>query len=188
MLSIIISFISQKQRSLHIIKTIMKIKHLITATLLFNTVVCSSFVDSVSAARKQHNNSDAAARRNLVNAWQKHDPAVTPFIGSWKDYETIWSIYPSATKGQVCVVRREMNTAVLNIGNVKNGKIHLETGWVISSQGDRLNVAFPNGSLPLTVFGQLKEASELQYIVKVFVVRLANLNKQLFLMVRKLIT
>ena len=219
----------------------MKLKHLISTSLLFTSAICTSFTLSASAqnAILKANNPDSQinlrsapttnsrklgyglvgdsvtilersrgsngytwykvrfprsqaigwirgdfinpvtpARRDLVNASQKQDPSVTPFIGSWKDYETIWSIYPSATKGQVCVVRREMNTAVLNMGNVKNGKIHMETGWVISSQGDKLNVAFPDGNIPLTVFGQLKEASELQYVDNSYLVPLLRKYKQ----------
>ena len=158
----------------------MKIKHLITATLLSSTVICTSLINSVSAERKQNknNNIDLAARRDLVSAWQKHDPAVTPFIGSWLDYETIWSIYPSATKGQVCVVQREMDMAVLHLGNVKNGKVQMETGWVISSQGDKLNVAFPNSGASLKIFGQLEEPSKLQYVKNSYLVPLLRIYKQ----------
>ena len=150
----------------------MKIKHLIGATLLFYTVVCSNFVSSVSAERKQvkNNSIDAASRRDLVSAWQKHDPAVTPFIGSWLNYESesSWNIYPSATKGRACIIRRSSDYASFDIGEVKSGKIYTRSGQVIFPEGKYLGVASSqNGSInkiPLQDPRSLKDPSSFEYI------------------------
>ena len=114
----------------------------------------------------------------LVNAWKKHDPSIAPFLGSWLAYETIWSIYPSVTKGRVCLIRREMDTAVLDVGQVKNGQIHLQSGWVISPKGDRLEVTASDFGESLKAFGTLEEPSQIRNVNSSYLVPLLKAYKQ----------
>ena len=44
------------------------------------------------------------ALESFINAWSQVDPAVAPFIGTWAGQEYDWSIYPSNTRGRVCVL------------------------------------------------------------------------------------
>jgi len=37
-------------------------------------------------------------------AWSQVDPAVAPFLGTWNAGAPDWSIYPSNTRGRVCVI------------------------------------------------------------------------------------
>jgi len=109
-------------------------------------------------------NKGQSKRNKLVNAWKKHDPAVAPFLGRWLAPETIWSIYPAATKGRVCLIRREMDTAVLDVGRIDNGKIRLQSGWVISHKGDRLQVTGSGFGESLKSFGSLEQPSQIRNI------------------------
>ncbi|TYQ30950.1 tetratricopeptide repeat protein [Pseudanabaena sp. UWO310] len=50
------------------------------------------------------NPSEISQINDFVNAWQKADSSISPFLGNWAGFEEGLSIYPSTTKGQVCVV------------------------------------------------------------------------------------
>lgn len=41
---------------------------------------------------------------DFVNAWQRVDPSIAPFLGDWGGWESSLAIYPSQTKGQMCLV------------------------------------------------------------------------------------
>lgn len=51
--------------------------------------------------RKQ---SDIAKINNFVDVWRQTDPAIAPFLGTWITYEGALSVYPSRSKGYVCLV------------------------------------------------------------------------------------
>ena len=78
---------------------------------------------------------------NFVNAWQKVDPSIAPFLGSWGGFEESLLIYPSKNRGQVCVVlsffssSRNMVENVFNIGTVSGNKL-----LVMGDLGKRLVV------------------------------------------------
>jgi hypothetical protein len=63
----------------------------------------------------------------FVTAWQKADPSIAPFLGYWIGYEEGLQIYPSNTKGQVCVVltysERTGIKRHLNVGTVSGNKL-----------------------------------------------------------------
>ena len=64
---------------------------------------------------------------DFVNAWQKSDPSISPFLGNWAGYEESLAIYPSQTKGQVCMIltfydgSRTQN--IFNLGKVSGNKL-----------------------------------------------------------------
>ncbi|WGS73331.1 hypothetical protein [Pseudanabaena galeata] len=45
--------------------------------------------------------SEISKINDFVNAWQKVDPSISPFLGDWGGWESSLAIYPSQTKGQV---------------------------------------------------------------------------------------
>ncbi|WP_019506420.1 hypothetical protein [Pleurocapsa sp. PCC 7319] len=92
-------------------------------------------------------------RDRLVNAWQQVDPQVTPFVGSWKGYETVWNIYPSNNKGRVCVVRRELDVVTLDFGTVVDNTIHTEQGMVFFKEGNYLGI----GTIANNQFRQIND-------------------------------
>ena len=124
------------------------------------------------------NKDEMEAREKLVNAWKQVDPQIANFLGSWIDYETIWSVYPSTTKGQACLVRRELNTAVLDVGRVKDGKIYLRSGWIMSLKNNSLAVTSPSFNTLLNIFGTLEEPSKLKYVDSSYLTPLLREYKQ----------
>ena len=71
--------------------------------------------------------------KDFVNAWQKIDPSIAPFWGSWAASEGSVVIYPSQNKGKVCVLLPVYNGAtvqnVFNVGTVSGDKL-LITGEI----------------------------------------------------------
>ena len=68
---------------------------------------------------------------DFVTAWQKVDPSIAPYIGTWATVEggalegaTV--IYPSFTKGKVCVVILDYFGSYLNLGTVVGSKLLVE--------------------------------------------------------------
>jgi hypothetical protein len=83
-------------------------------------------------------------RKKFVSAWQQIEPGIAPFLGSWGDieYEAGWTIYPSTVKNQVCVAMSQAEGAVLYVGKINNGNIHLSSGSVIFPEGKYLGVTY----------------------------------------------
>ena len=48
--------------------------------------------------------SEVVQINNFVNAWGKVDSSISPFLGNWEGLEESLSIYPSTSKGKVCVI------------------------------------------------------------------------------------
>ncbi len=78
---------------------------------------------------------------DFVNAWQKVDPSIIPYLGSWTGWESGVDIYPSSTKGQVCIVSTGIgiNQYIVDVGRVSNNKLLLEgeggKGVIIMKRG-----------------------------------------------------
>ena len=89
--------------------------------------------DGRSGAEKQR-------REAFVNAWSSVDPPVAPFLGKWSGYEESLSIYPSNTRGRVCLIYIGIQEAELRLGTVSNGQIRTNQRAVILKEGDYLGV------------------------------------------------
>lgn len=79
----------------------------------------SSFISNhLSPEQKQ-------AQNNFVNAWQKVNPAIAPFLGSWVgNEEQAWGIHPSNKPGKVCLIKIQPEGLSLEIGTVTNNSIY----------------------------------------------------------------
>ena len=77
---------------------------------------------------RDHRTSEQKQNRNkLVDAWKSVQPEVAPFLGSWLGYETVWMIYPSNTKGKVCIVRAEQGYINLYFGQIADNKLYIKS-------------------------------------------------------------
>ncbi|TAG97201.1 MAG: hypothetical protein EAZ09_05100 [Oscillatoriales cyanobacterium] len=86
--------------------------------------------------------------RAFRSAWSKVDPGVVSFLGSYSALEEGKFIYPSNTKGRVCIIdtylsSRWGNTAeshgiLLTVGSVSNGTIRTSNNHVFIQKGDYL--------------------------------------------------
>lgn len=101
----------------------------------------SNITDRRSPAEKQ-------SRETLVRTWSRVDPAVSPFLGNWSGYEESLSIYPSNTRGRVCLIYIGIQEAELSFGTVSNGQIRTNQREVILKQGDFLGVASVRNNKP----------------------------------------
>ncbi len=101
---------------------------------------------SGSISRK--NTSEIDQLRTLRAAWSKADPGVAPFLGAYRALEEGKFIYPSNTKGRVCIIDTFLtgergNTAesygvLFTVGSVSNGTIRTSNNHVFIIKGDYL--------------------------------------------------
>lgn len=85
---------------------------------------------------------------SLVSAWAKVDPIVAPFLGYWSGYEESLLIYPSNTKGRVCIIYEGLGLNEIYFGNVVNGEIRTDEKETIIKEGDYLGVASVRNNQP----------------------------------------
>lgn len=71
--------------------------------------------------------SDVVQINDFVNAWKKVDSSISPFLGSWEGLEESLSIYPSTSKGKVCVIHSSYGTDGVqnsfNLGTISENKL-----------------------------------------------------------------
>ena len=75
-------------------------------------------------------------RESFVRAWSKTEPELAPFFGQWVGYENISHIYPSKSKGRVCVFETAEGSGSLTIGVFSNGVIKTNIGGVLFKEGN----------------------------------------------------
>ncbi|HBK99804.1 MAG TPA: hypothetical protein DD001_22030 [Microcoleaceae bacterium UBA10368] len=86
--------------------------------------------------------------RAFRSAWSKVDPGVVPFLGAYRALEEGKFIYPSNTKGRVCIIdtylmgrggsTAESNGILFTVGSVSNGTIRTTNNHVFIQKGDYL--------------------------------------------------
>jgi hypothetical protein len=82
----------------------------------------------------------------FVKAWAQVDLEVAPFLGHWTAIEESMMIYPSRTKGEVCILETfipEQNESgvSLTFGKVVKGQIRTSYHTVLMQNGDFLGSA-----------------------------------------------
>ena len=75
-------------------------------------------------------------RESFVRAWSKTEPELAPFFGLWVGYENSSYIYPSNSKGRVCVVETAEGSGRLTTGVFSNGVIKTNIGEVLFKEGN----------------------------------------------------
>jgi hypothetical protein len=86
-------------------------------------------------------------------AWSQVDPAIAPFLGSWNAGAPDWSIYPSTTRGRVCVIFNQPSrggapsNSYFSLGSISNGVLRIkgesfngESYRIFIREGDYLGV------------------------------------------------
>ena len=94
-----------------------------------NTVGTGHLQDSRTQVEKN-------TRESFVRAWSKTEPELAPFFGLWVGYENISHIYPSNSKGRVCVVETAEGSGRLTTGVFSNGVIKTNIGEVLFKEGN----------------------------------------------------
>ncbi|WP_293356031.1 MULTISPECIES: hypothetical protein [unclassified Microcoleus] len=94
--------------------------------------------------------------RAFRSAWSKVDPGVVPFLGSYRALEEGKFIYPSNTKGCVCIIDIGLNGErgntveshgiSLTVGSVSNGTIRTSNNNVFIIKGDHLGDTYVRGN------------------------------------------
>jgi hypothetical protein len=75
-------------------------------------------------------------RESFVRAWSKTEPELAPFFGRWVGYENTSHIYPSNSKGRVCVFETAEGSGRLTTGVFSNGVIKTNIGEVLFKEGN----------------------------------------------------
>jgi hypothetical protein len=85
--------------------------------------------------------SEKQTRESFVRSWLRIDASVAPFLGNWVGYEEGLGIYPSRTRGRVCLIYIGIQAAEFSLGTVVNGQIRTNQKEVILKQGEFLGIA-----------------------------------------------
>jgi len=92
-------------------------------------------------------------RESFVRAWSKTEPGLAPFMGIWSGYEHSEHIYPSNTKGKVCIVSTGEGSGSLTNGLIKiNGRkimLFKEGNFLGSALLKNGRFVSDNGEIPL---------------------------------------
>ena len=94
--------------------------------------------------------------RAFRSAWSKVDPGVVPFLGAYRALEEGKFIYPSNTKGRVCIIdtvlggwsgnTTEPHGILFTVGSVSNGTIRTTNNHVFIQKGDYLGNTYVRGN------------------------------------------
>ena len=68
------------------------------------------------------------ALENFVRAWSQINPNVGPFLGHWINNDASIIVYPSNTRGEVCIVYEDPLSHFFNQGSLVNGTIRINSG------------------------------------------------------------
>ena len=77
-------------------------------------------------------------QEDFVAAWAEVDPAIAPFLGSWTAIEETLMIYPSANRGEVCIIDMYLEDVDFYLGQVTDGKVYTERNLVFVLDSDFL--------------------------------------------------
>ena len=109
-------------------------------------------------------------RESFVRAWSKTEPGLAPFMGIWSGYEHSEHIYPSNTKGKVCIVSTGEGSGSLTTGILSNGLIKINGRKImLFKEGNFLGYALlkngrfvsDNGEIPLNNPGPIEPLNRL---------------------------
>ena len=88
------------------------------------------------------------ARNSFVAAWSKVEPNLANFMGAWVGYEDVRYIYPSKTKGRVCIIKNVLGDFSFTTGKSLGKAIQTDNGEVLFKEGNYLGTAIlKNGRL-----------------------------------------
>lgn len=89
-------------------------------------------------------------RNAFVEAWAKVDPAIAPFLGEWSAIEESLYIYPSKTRGTVCILDISLDIGDFYTGQIRNGKVYTASNLVFFLDSGFLSNAFVSENKPGT--------------------------------------
>lgn len=104
------------------------------SSLKNNSSIAHYIQDSRTQAEKNK-------RESLVSRWSKIEPKLAPFLGDWSGYEAGISIYPSNTRGRVCVASTNIAYGSVTTGIFTNGAIQTSRGEILFKNGNYLGSA-----------------------------------------------
>ncbi len=114
--------------------------------------------------------------QTFVQSWARIDPAVATFLGGWTAIEESMLIYPSRTKGQVCIIEtfipgaNEPGVAFM-LGKVMRGQVQTGDRKILMRQDAFLGSAFVyNGKPGLYEYGNprpLQDPATVNYLQRV---------------------
>ncbi len=73
-----------------------------------------------------------------VAAWANVDAEIAPFLGHWVAIEEDIAVFPSANRGQVCVIDTNLDQSDFYLATVQNGKLYTDHNVVLVPTADFL--------------------------------------------------
>ena len=85
--------------------------------------------------KDRRSSTERQARNSFVKSWNKVDPSIALFLGSWRGYEDTYHIYPSKKHHKVCIIRTGEGHGRFTTGIISNGNILTEERVVLFREG-----------------------------------------------------
>jgi hypothetical protein len=88
--------------------------------------------------RDRRSSPERQARNSFVKSWNKVDPSIASFLGSWGGYEDTYHIYPAKKRQKVCIIGTGEGHGRFTTGTISNGNILTEDRVVLFREGIHL--------------------------------------------------
>lgn len=105
-------------------------------------------IESTGQVTDNRNLAERQSRESFVRNWSRIDPAIAPFLGEWGGYEESLAVYPSNTRGRVCLIYIGIQATDFSLGNISNGVIRTSDREVILKEGDYLGIGVVMNNKP----------------------------------------
>ncbi|HEY9853165.1 MAG TPA: hypothetical protein V6D28_27080 [Leptolyngbyaceae cyanobacterium] len=105
-------------------------------------------IESSGQVTDNRNLAGRQSRESFVRDWSRIDPATAPFLGEWGGYEESLAVYPSNTRGRVCLIYIGIQAADFSLGNISNGVIRTSDREVILKEGEYLGIGVVMNNQP----------------------------------------
>lgn len=105
-------------------------------------------IESTGQITDNRNLAPRQSRESFVRNWSRIDPTIAPFLGEWGGYEESLAVYPSNTRGRVCLIYIGIQATEFSLGNISNGVIQTSDRDVILKEGDYLGIGVVMNNKP----------------------------------------
>lgn len=92
--------------------------------------------------------SEKNKRQALVKTWRNRNRSIAKFLGNWSEFETSMHIYPTKTKGRVCLVYVGNGQGSFELGRVVGNKLRNARGGKLFLEKNYLGLGYISGGRP----------------------------------------
>ena len=91
---------------------------------------------------------DDKERTAFVREWSRVYPGIASFLGEWSGSEEAYAVYPSNTRGRVCLIYIAPTDIDFSVANLVNGQLRSDDKNVMLQEGNFLTFAYVTDNKP----------------------------------------